>query len=450
MLEEILDILFESAVNCYQGFIMTYFLITCLGHKIQYGRKMVYITGTIVLSMYLEVQMFLTDFEGVGVLLLMLMSTIFSLLFLNENFIRKILYNVMLILLLTFSAILAGSLIGLFNDIGYIELVSVQSFAKYISMILNQIILFAAVKLVISLIRHNSMGLGVGYTLTAFLMSVTGVVTIVLLQRILNNKSGEYALFYTFAVASGIVAMVVISLVLYAIGEKQHWQRLQNEIEVNAYRSQKQDVEEINRNYKRIGKVTHEVNKVTLTVLNLLQEEKYKEAEQFLKQFHTEEKVLLDNVFYTENIILNSLINRKAEECQKNKIDMKCIVNGKIDGIQDIDLHCIISNLLDNAIEAVQKLDDKKIELSVFGNEYSVYIEASNIVQSDIITKNPLFKTTKADKFRHGHGISNIKEKVEKYQGEIEYKQNIDNYLTCRIMLIKQFTTEKGNSRQIG
>ncbi|MCL2052164.1 MAG: ATP-binding protein [Lachnospiraceae bacterium] len=94
--------------------------------------------------------------------------------------------------------------------------------------------------------------------------------------------------------------------------------------------------------------------------------------------------------------------------------------------ISDEDLVIILSNLLDNAIEACMNL-----------NEESRIIKFQCIWQNDelnIIIKNPMtgkLKTindypvsTKQNPEEHGIGLQNVEEAIRKYNGECSYSSN--------------------------
>lgn len=446
MTKELFEIFFNIIVNAYQGFIVTWFLVQCLKLKEQYSKKLVYIVGTITIFAYLEVQVLITNFEGIGVLLLMAFTSLFSVLFFQGTFIRKLLYNVILIISTVFTATLVGSIVGLISSVGYIQLVSNNSMPKYISMVLNQIVLWIVFQFIVKLIRQNMLGFHAGYTVLVISMSVISVFTVVVLQHLVEGRNEQYKLFYTCAVVVGIILLLTVSLIMYGINERNHIEKLQQEMEISAYRRQKHDVKEITRNYQEMENVRHEMNKVIVTTSRLLQDGKYAEAQKFIEQFQTEENDRVRKVYYTDNIILNYLLNQKIEVCQKRNIHMKYIINGVIDGIKDIDLHCIVSNLLDNAIEATQKLDNKNISFSIFGNPYSIYIEVSNTVAENVLQCNPKLQSSKTEG-HHGYGIKNVRATVEKYQGEIRYRQKLEGYLTCEVVMMKNFTTETGNLR---
>lgn len=63
-----------------------------------------------------------------------------------------------------------------------------------------------------------------------------------------------------------------------------------------------------------------------------------------------------------------------------------------------------------------------------------------SIYRNRCVENNTKFKLSKIEK-SHGYGIVNVKAVVEKYHDKIRYKQKIEDYLTCEVILMK-------NSRQ--
>jgi sensor histidine kinase regulating citrate/malate metabolism len=105
--------------------------------------------------------------------------------------------------------------------------------------------------------------------------------------------------------------------------------------------------------------------------------------------------------------------------------------------IQDIDLMCIYSNLLDNAIESCQRSpssDDLiKIKTSQIGNYLGIKItnsKRSNLSQQISASG---YDTTKKDKSMHGYGLRIIDEIVKRYDG---YKELQDSNVEFSAMVM--------------
>ena len=70
------DVIIEIILNIFQGFMVTWYLQKCLGTDRE--KKDVYITGTVYTFLYLMLQGYFTDFEGVGILIYLGLSLFFS------------------------------------------------------------------------------------------------------------------------------------------------------------------------------------------------------------------------------------------------------------------------------------------------------------------------------------------------------------------------------------
>ncbi|MDU4934527.1 MAG: ATP-binding protein [Peptostreptococcaceae bacterium] len=147
----------------------------------------------------------------------------------------------------------------------------------------------------------------------------------------------------------------------------------------------------------------------------------------------------LNSVFLTENMILDSILNEKKKICDKNNIELFVDINfDRCEFIEMIDVCSIFSNLLDNAIEACYKIDDKKMNrfIRIKGtivNKFFV-IKCENSKVNEIKLANNNVRTDKKDIFLHGIGISSIKTSVEKYNGEVSIDYSNDNF-TAKIYI---------------
>ena len=146
-----------------------------------------------------------------------------------------------------------------------------------------------------------------------------------------------------------------------------------------------------------------------------------------------------DDISYisTDNNAINYIINEKIKNSQKYNIDFKCIIQGNLkESISTTDLTIVIGNLLDNAIEASLKTNDRHIQIKIIKDDYKLVISVSNTYNGTILEKKGNIISTKKDKNKHGYGISNIKLICNKYHGSsyIEYSSNMF-YHTCVFLL---------------
>lgn len=131
-----------------------------------------------------------------------------------------------------------------------------------------------------------------------------------------------------------------------------------------------------------------------------------------------------DSVVKTENEALDVILTEKSFKCLRHDIILNCIADGKtLDFMKNSDVYSLFGNALDNAIEAVMKLEDKArrvIGLKVYSVGGLVTINVKNFFDGDItFNADGLPGTTKKDKGLHGYGMKSISMIVEKYGGDL-------------------------------
>lgn len=134
---------------------------------------------------------------------------------------------------------------------------------------------------------------------------------------------------------------------------------------------------------------------------------------------------------YTTNSAINALINSKKKLMDEKKIKLNCDINVlNFDFMASLDACALLGNLLDNAIEALDKEENKNITLKMIEHGNYLSIQISN----DSSKQNENLETTKKNKNAHGYGLKNVKEIVEKYQGNLQIKQTEGKFIVSIIL----------------
>lgn len=177
-----------------------------------------------------------------------------------------------------------------------------------------------------------------------------------------------------------------------------------------------------------IQSIRHDFANHLQVVFGLLELKKVERAQEYLRGLHADVKAVTLSE-QVANPALLVLLHSKAEKSRTNQIEMDFHIPPEetFDGVLSSDLIKILSNLLDNAIEAtdVDQTGEKRISITMrkVGNSYQFMVEntgatlqpeqLSRLTQDGYTTKE-----TESGKVR-GYGLSIVREVVHKYAGEM-------------------------------
>ena len=191
----------------------------------------------------------------------------------------------------------------------------------------------------------------------------------------------------------------------------------------------------MNELYENNRILQHDLTRHFTILQGLLEQSDIHEAECYIKEV-TQKHLSHTSYVYTSSNILNSVLNDKAEQCSKADIAYHVTISGIIDKSIQMNLGIILSNLLDNAIEAegLQQTECRKIIVQLFHEKGMYRIIVKNYIQHSVLDTNPFLLTNKKNKQQHGFGIKSIRKIVQSLDGIYQqYEQ--DSYFITSIIL---------------
>ena len=121
------------------------------------------------------------------------------------------------------------------------------------------------------------------------------------------------------------------------------------------------------------------------------------------------------------NKILDIIINSKLGEARETGIEFSYEIGyiGNV-GMTDIDMCALMANLLDNAIEACERMTDGHpwIRLKVLRKKDMLMIKLSNSIHPEDGFSGSFFETRKSNSEIHGLGTKSIEKVLKKYDGQ--------------------------------
>lgn len=230
-----------------------------------------------------------------------------------------------------------------------------------------------------------------------------------------------------------LLCTVIVLALLYQINEQAeniHAKQLL-ELQVN---DQEKQLLASQKNEQKIREIRHDIKKYLNTYRTLLEGKCYEELHHELDTM-LESRLSSDPIFYTPNLLLNSLLHHTGEQCRYNHIIFTHRVSVS-ENYHDIEAMILISNLLDNALEAEinEPEEHREILVNISEINYQLSIVIQNRITNSVLEVNPTLNTTKKDAARHGFGISSIRRLVQERGGYIKFSED-EGFFIAHILI---------------
>lgn len=132
-----------------------------------------------------------------------------------------------------------------------------------------------------------------------------------------------------------------------------------------------------------------------------------------------------DTYSISGNSTVDSVINYKLQAAKKDKIEISMDLNIPNElSVTTFDIAIILGNIIDNALEAVAKIDDRWISLKIKYTKGRLIIEINNSYDGLFEKVTGEFVTWKQDKTNHGIGLKSVQTTIQKYDGIIKIFHN--------------------------
>lgn len=240
------------------------------------------------------------------------------------------------------------------------------------------------------------------------------IIMLVMLFAFMGRDSSAGYLTVSF----GTMAMNVVMFEwLKFVSEKdKRWNQIRllqerNEEKIQLYH-------EMSLNYEEQKRILHDYHNQIDCMQGLLKRQQYKEAETYAEKLADSLPDQIQNVDVNHSI-LNVVLNQKYRLAKREDISFLFYANDLSDlWLEEQDVVSLLSNLLDNAIEACGKLESgRKIWVKLVREKRQFVLSIRNTVSEPVDIQDDGIPTSKEDKGKHGIGLKNVQMILDKYQG---------------------------------
>ena len=250
------------------------------------------------------------------------------------------------------------------------------------------------------------------------LITIYPVVSIVMLFMVFDNYKTKGDLSLSALVFCGVLIISNFAIVYLSESLERTTQAEQELTILNqSMNLQVENIQALEKSYRAQRTATHEFQHQLQVIFDLLENGEEKGAKDYIKELQVSQtsRIFVAN---THHAIVDAILNEKYHSAKDNYVDISYKVNDLSELSIDSDaIVVLLSNLLDNAIEATLRLpDNRKVECSILLND-SLFLSVRNTSQPVEIV-NGKIESQKEPKEEHGFGLIGIQKVLKELGAE--------------------------------
>lgn len=257
------------------------------------------------------------------------------------------------------------------------------------------------------------------YEALFYMMLAAGEITVFayICKYIQAYSSGMFLIFFLLGC---LVLDVYIVAVFYRISivrktEKENaLLQQQSEMQLEVY-------SDLQQRYQNSMRTIHDAKRHVRALESLIQSDHLAEAQQYKESLFQKLNELQPSI-QCDNPLLSAILNHVFLKTEQRHIALKMDLQGEeqLSMLAGIDLTTIVSNLLDNAVDAVSELPEEQryIHFAVAFQMGEIMIHVENPTKNDLKREGNTIVSTKEGHL--GLGLKNVEMVVEKYKGNFK------------------------------
>ena len=392
--------IFEFVVNLFQSAIVLQTIRAILKDK-RTGKKanLAYILFVAVLFLELSFVNFIVPFEGIGIIISILIIYIYSLINLKGTFMQKMFWSIFVMLLIMGITAVVLSIEGCIIGKSYLDLVIQKDLYRFVGVVVIQIVLFYLTRFMIKRTKKDSTySLKWNEWFVLLIIPVISIFTMSFVSLIIINIEEQLSpMQHIFSILSilGILMTNSLVYVLYVNMQKDHAKQLEYSILQQAFKSQEKSVEETKILYQSVRSIRHDLKQHFQVALTMLHSGKINEAVDYMEKYNDTVLDGISNKVFCDNDVVNYIINSKSKICSDRHIKIYIYIANEIPEFSDLDLCVLLGNALDNAIEGVSGEGNNEIYLELRNVDNFFMISVKNTITNSVLEYNPNLISTK-------------------------------------------------------
>lgn len=233
---------------------------------------------------------------------------------------------------------------------------------------------------------------------------------------------------YRFLFYLTAYVMQLIMVVTYQKMKDDQNERHQTDVLATQIQQMKKHLEQVELLYKEAQSLRHDMGNHIQIMEHLISDEKNKDAVEYLARLK-EQQQSITPVIKTGNPVTDIILQEKMRDAESRKIEFSCNYHYPSQNNIDVfDMSIILSNLLDNCLEAV---NGEKPWICVASEQVKdIYIlSVSNAFTGNLELNTDTGLPVSSKGAGHGMGLHNITRVVKQYGGDVVFEQKRNQVL---------------------
>lgn len=253
--------------------------------------------------------------------------------------------------------------------------------------------------------------------LSSLFPAVSAIMFVIFFYNLPSNEDAPASIvgFSGILVIANIAMLYVINAIEKTTMHEQETRLLKQQISIQA-----ENYSALKDNYSAQRKATHEFERHIQVLRDLLDREEYDSVKNYVRGLQAN-RTLRVFCINSNNPVIDVVLNQKYQLAQENGIMMRVQVND-LSSIpyQADEFVVLLSNLLDNAIEACLRTDRQREILCSILEEDGVYFSIRNTSEPVAIVNGGIV-TSKPNTAEHGFGLPAVKYILERLRAEYTF-----------------------------
>lgn len=423
---------FEMAVNAVEVTLILSFLVQYFGYKTEtsakyWGTALIWILSFCIVAFFSWTHLY----ENYASSLQILVNILFCVTLLRGNIFPKIFVSAFTMGLVAITATLTTLLVAKLSGNQVAFLLSHFSGIRVTSICLTKLLFFVITRIILR-IKESGKLKGMDVIALVIVPMLSDLAITLMMYAAIQEPSIQTIVLY--AVGIVLILNIVVYFLFIRLGKAG---KIKTEMALLALQNEclQENAKDIENMYDTVRALRHDLKNHLLCILSMAEERDVEGIEQYTRQLLQQQNTVNKLIMFSGNKVLDAIINSKSAAAERAGVRLSAIITTPLAGISPEDITIILGNALDNAIRAAKDSQRKVVDIHIQPQGAYSSIVIANDIAHPVLSDNPALRTTKNIRYRHGFGIQNMRQAVERNQGLIRFYEQNDRFI-CDILLL--------------